>query len=231
MSVRSEVGAVIVAVVLAATVIGAGAADTPSANPPAQKDLFQSLSLGSRKEPIQIDADALELDYKGSTILYKGNVRVRQGDVTLTSNLLTIRYDSDAGKRAKTSGEKPASSDAPVATAPGGAGSIKEIVAEGDVKITQGDRIAEGRRAVFDREKQTIVLSDRAVLHEGRNQVAGDRIVVYLKEERSVVESGGNSRVTAVLYPGSEEGGDKEEKGDKKAVPPVAQRDATPDQP
>jgi len=68
------------------------------------------------------------------------------------------------------------------------------VVAEGQVRIHKGDRLAEGRRAVFDQAKQTIVLSDGAVLHEGPNQVAGDRIVVYLQEERSVVESGSNSR-------------------------------------
>jgi lipopolysaccharide transport protein LptA len=82
---------------------------------------------------------------------------------------------------------------------------IKEVVAEGHVRIHKGDRLAEGRRAVFDQAKQTIVLSDGAVLHEGPNQVAGDRIVVYLQEERSVVEGGSNSRVSAVFYPGTHE--------------------------
>ena len=86
---------------------------------------------------------------------------------------------------------------------------IKEIIAEGNVRIRQGTRLAEGRRAVFDQAKQTVVLSDGAVLHDGPNQVAGERVIVYLQEERSVVESGSNTRVKAVLYPGKEDGAGK----------------------
>ena len=159
-----------------------------------QHDLFGSLSLGSRKEPIHIDCDSLELDYKSSMITYRGNVRVTQGDVALTSDRLSIAYDRDAARN----------DNAASGAVPGhGVEGIKEVVAEGNVRIRRGDRLAEGRQAVFDQAKQTIVLSDGAVLHEGPNQVAGDRIIVYLQEERSVVEGGSNSRVTAVLYPTS----------------------------
>jgi len=60
-------------------------------------------------------------------------------------------------------------------------------------------RSARGR-AEFDQAKQTVVLSDDAVVHDGSNEVSGDRIVVYLNENRSVVE-GGSGRVRAVLFP------------------------------
>jgi len=177
--------------------VALGAQEKPRpARPTDQTDLFRSLSLGSSKEPIRINSDSLELDYRGSTLTYRGNVQVAQGDVTLTSDRLSITYDRDAARR-----------DSGGAAAPGAvagrgdADKIKEVVAEGRVRIRKGDRLAEGKRAVFDQAKQTIVLSDGAVLHEGPNQVAGDRIVVYLQEERSVVESGSNSRVSAVFYP------------------------------
>jgi len=178
--------------------VGAGAGETAHpARPTDQTDLFRSLSLGSRKEPIRINSDSLELDYRGSTLTYRGNVQVVQGDVTMTSDRLSITYDRDAARR-------DAAGPAPAAAAGrGDADKVKEVVAEGRVRIRKGDRLAEGRRAVFDQAKQTIVLSDGAVLHEGPNQVAGDRIVVYLQEERSVVESGSNSRVSAIFYPGA----------------------------
>ena len=51
-----------------------------------------------------------------------------------------------------------------------------------------------------------LVLGGDPVLRDGPNEVTGDRIVVYLDEGRSVVESGGKKRVSAVLYPGSERG-------------------------
>ena len=68
-----------------------------------------------------------------------------------------------------------------------------------DVKYT-AHGWATGGRAVFDQERRTLVLSENPVLHDGPNQIAGDRVVVYLDENRSVVE-GGDKRVKAVLFP------------------------------
>jgi lipopolysaccharide export system protein LptA len=190
--------------------------------------LFQSLSLGSNKGPVRIDSDSLELDYKSSNVTYRGHVQVTQGDVTLTSDQLSITYDPSAVKQ----NDQPAAGATPKPKT--GAGSdadkIKEIVAEGNVKIRQGTRLAEGRRAVFDQAKQTVVLSDGAVLHDGPNQVAGERVIVYLKEDRSVVESGSNSRVKAVLYPGKDEG--KNEGAAKATALPIqAKESATATEP
>jgi len=174
-------------------------------------DLFQNLSLGSNKEPINITADGMELDYKGSVLTYSGNVKVVQGDATLTSDRLEITYDRQAVQPSASSSPGaaaavPAPASSPAAGASKGGSTtdtdkIKQIIAEGHVRMQRGDRVAEGRRAVFDQAKQTIVLSDHAVLHEGQNQVAGDRIIVYLQDQRSVVESSSNSRVSAVFYP------------------------------
>ena len=225
-------------------------AEAPAPKPAAaakhadQSDLFQSLALGSRKEPIRIHSDTLELDYKGSTLTYRGNVEVVQGDVTLNSDTLEITFDrgdkpaakkasaaksSDGSKpaeAAKPSDEDRAQAAANAVPGRGDADRIKEVVAEGRVKIRKGDRIAEGRRAVFDHDKQTIVLSDGAVLHEGQNQVAGDRIIVYLQEERSVVEGSSSSRVQAVFYPGSSTGTDEAKRLER--VGSAARGDAKP---
>lgn len=199
-----------VVVLLLASVAPSRADDakpTSAANSPGS--LFQSLSLGSNKGPVRIDSDSLELDYKSSNVTYLGHVQVTQGDVTLNSDRLSIKYDPAAVKRTDQPTDKPAGDPAPGPTPGKDADRIKEIVAEGNVRIRQGTRLAEGKRAVFDQAKQTVVLSDGAVLHDGPNQVAGERVIVYLQEERSVVESGSNSRVKAVLYPGKDESGAK----------------------
>ena len=199
------VGALVLVVCFAGTATGEDAKPTPTAHPAGPGGLFQSLSLGSGKGPVRIDADTLELDYKGSVVTYKGHVEVVQGDVTVNSDRLAIRYDPTAVKAKPDKPGAPAPSPSPGAAQGPDANKIKEIVAEGNVKIRQGTRIAEGRRAVFDQAKQTVVLSDNAVLHDGPNQVAGERVIVYLQEERSVVESGSNTRVKAVLYPGNKD--------------------------
>jgi lipopolysaccharide export system protein LptA len=77
---------------------------------------------------------------------------------------------------------------------------VHDVVAVGGVRIDQGTRWATGGKAVFDQTQRTLVLTENPILHEGPNEVAGDRVVVYLDENRSVVE-GGRKRVKAVLYP------------------------------
>lgn len=200
----------------------------PAAGAAQPSSLFQSLSLGSNKGPVHIDSDSLELDYKSSNVTYRGHVQVTQGDVTLTSDQLSITYDPAAVKQNKPA--DPSATPGPKSAAGSDADKIKEIVAEGNVRIKQGTRLAEGRRAVFDQAKQTVVLSDGAVLHDGPNQVAGERVIVYLKEDRSVVESGSNSRVKAVLYPGKDDAKKDEGKVDASAptVSPLPTQPAAP---
>src|SRR5262245_12783911 len=93
----------------------ASAAPGAAAGPPDQLDLFQNLSLGSSKEPINITADGMQLDYKASVLTYSGNVKVIQGDATLSSDRLEITYDRQAVQ-----GTPP--SPVPGAAAAGGSG-------------------------------------------------------------------------------------------------------------
>jgi lipopolysaccharide export system protein LptA len=138
--------------------------------------LLDALSFSSKRDPISVSADALEFDYRTRVLTYKGDVEVTQGDTKLQSETLRVVLDDHAQNQ------------------------VKEIVADGNVRVSQGPRWATGGRAEFDQVKQTVVLSNDAVVHDGSNEVSGDRIVVYLNENRSVVE-GGNGRVRAVLFP------------------------------
>jgi lipopolysaccharide export system protein LptA len=129
-----------------------------------------------------------------------------QGDVKLHSDNLTITLAGDAKDAKKNAGQKPAEKPAADAAAdqataaPDEQARVKEIVAAGNVRIDQGLRWAVGGRAVFDQDNRTLILTENPVLHEGKNEVAGDRVVVFLDEDRSVVE-GGRKRVKAVLFP------------------------------
>lgn len=143
---------------------------------PAGNDLLGGLSFTSNREPIAVSADALEFDYRTHVLTYKGGVEVTQGDMKLYSDKLTVALDEHVENR------------------------VKEVVADGQVRLSKGPRWATGGRAVFDQAQHTVVLSQNAELHDGPNQVSGDRVVVYLDQERSVVE-GGSGRVKAVLYP------------------------------
>jgi lipopolysaccharide export system protein LptA len=147
----------------------------------ASQDSTNGFSLpGSEStEPVEIEAKSLEFDARENVAVFRGDVVTTQGDVVMRSAVLRVEFAQSNGKIGRV--ERPQS-----------------VVAEGDVRITQGARVALGNRAEFDEAERMLVLSGDAVLHEGSNQVRGERIIVYLDEDRSVVE-GTNTRVKAIL--------------------------------
>jgi lipopolysaccharide export system protein LptA len=157
---------------------------------------FSASEFGRRKEPITINSDALEYDYKGNVVVYRGDVQATQGPVKLRSDVLTVTFEQ--------AGDRPAAETAGV-PASNGTRRLRQIVATGKVRIDHGTRWATGGRAIFDQAARTVVLTEEPVLHDGANEVVGDRVVVYLDEDRSVVE-GGRKRVKAVLYPDKDDG-------------------------
>lgn len=190
------------------------------ATPPGSS-LIDSLSLTSRHEPIHVSSRTLEFFYEDKRIVYRDNVVAVQGDVTVKSDLLTVTYEDAPplplavtpvkGKNP----ENPTRQEKPQEAKPlSSKQQLKEIVAEGHVEITSGDRRATAKKAVFNEAQRVVVLSGDAVMQEGGNQVTGERVTVYLDEKRSKVESGGGSRrAEMVLIP--EQGGE-ERKGVKK---------------
>ncbi len=155
---------------------GSGSGSETAASAGGLEGLLGGFSLGGERGPVRVDADTMEFDYKTMVLTYRGQVVVTQADMTLRSDLLRVVLDRDRPQRPK------------------------EVVAEGSVRIDKGERRATGGRAVFDDDARTVVLSDDARLRDGPNEVAGERVVVYLDEQRSVVQ-GGPDRVRAVLYP------------------------------
>jgi lipopolysaccharide export system protein LptA len=157
--------------------------------------LFDGADFGNRKDPVIITSDALEYDYKGNVVTYRGDVVTTQGDLKMRSDTLTVTFDRDGSAPAPAQGKTRAPE------APSDAKQrLRQIVAVGNVRIDNGARWATGGRAVFDQGDRTLVLTETPVIHDGSNEVAGDRVVVYLDENRSVVE-GGRKRVKAVFHP------------------------------
>jgi lipopolysaccharide export system protein LptA len=151
-----------------------------------------SLSLTSQKEPIQIKANELEWLYDEQRIIYRGNVVAIQGDTTLKCNVLTVTYETPPETEAKSVQSKPERASSKER--------FKEVVAEGSVDITSGERHATGKKAVFNEASRTVVLSGDAVLLDGGNQVAGETVTWFLDEKRGTVVG----RAEMVIIPESQ---------------------------
>ena len=200
---RSARSLVLALVIVAGRATGA---QEPEAKPADAKPADSFLGIGGprSKDPITITSDNLEYEYKDGVVVYRGDVLAVQGDVKVRSNELRITLvKSEDGKASDPTGT------APLASA--SSSKLQAVVASGNVRIDQGTRWAVGGKATFDQKNRTLVLTESPVLHDGPNEVAGDRVVVYLDQDRSVVE-GGRRRVKAVLFPDNKD--DKTKKND-----------------
>jgi lipopolysaccharide export system protein LptA len=130
----------------------------------------------NKKDPIYITADWMEADQSKNSIVYKGRVVTVQNDMTMRSEMLTAFYDPDTKQ-------------------------MKQIVAEGKVNATQGNRVATGEKAVFDDKSKTVTLTGNPVMRQGNSQVSGTKVIYFTEQDRSTVEGDKNNRVTAVMFP------------------------------
>lgn len=158
------------------TAFAAGRKTPAAGDVPAGDSLLQGLSFTRSKEPVTITADALEFDYRSRVLTYRGKVMTQQGDTQLQADLLTLTFEKNEGNR------------------------LESVVAEGNVRLLKGEREATAARAEFDQKERIVVLRKDAVVRSGQNEVRGEKITVYLDDERTIVE-GGENRVHAVIYP------------------------------
>jgi lipopolysaccharide export system protein LptA len=130
----------------------------------------------NKKDPIYMTADWMEADQSKNSIVFKGRVVMVQNDMTMRSEMLTAYYDPETKQ-------------------------MNQIIAEGKVNATQGNRVATGEKAVFDDKSKTVTLTGNPVMRQGNNQVSGTRVIYFTEQDRSTVEGDKNNRVTAVMFP------------------------------
>jgi lipopolysaccharide export system protein LptA len=152
-------------------------------------------------QSIQIVSDRLDAYSEKKMVVFSGNAVATQSGRVIKSDQLVVHYREEPGKKSK---------DAPKTRDDMGA--LEKIEAKGHVTVTQGERIVTGDYAVFLHDSQKIVMTGNAVMREGRNVVRGEKITVFLDEDRGIVESSENKRVKAIIYPDD----DKERKSDQR---------------
>ena len=85
---------------------------------------------------------------------------------------------------------------------------MRQIVAEGKVNATQGNRVATGDKAVFDDQAKTITLTGNPVMRQGNSQVSGTKVVYFMDQDRAIAEGDGKIRVQATIFPDELKGQD-----------------------
>lgn len=160
------------------------------AAPVAGEPQSQKKNQVTGSEPIRIDSDRLDAYNDQRLVVFSGNAVAVQGDKTIKSEKILLYY-----KKEESGAQKVASKEV------GKTGDLERIEAKGNVILTQGERVVTGDEAVYYQGSQKIVMSGNAVMRENRNIIRGDRIVVFINENRGMVESTQRKRVTATIYP------------------------------
>lgn len=139
-------------------------------------------------KPIEIEADALEVEDAKQTATFSGNVRVVQGDIRMKSDRVTVHYDG--------SGQ-------------GGGSRISRISATGNVLVSSPDQqTASGEWATYTVRSRQIEMGNSVVLRQGENVIRGSRLTVDLASGQARVtggsggETGGTTRVRGLFQPG-----------------------------
>jgi lipopolysaccharide export system protein LptA len=134
---------------------------------------------GGSEEPIQIEADALEVRDEEKLAIYSGNVRARQGETLLQAPEMHVFYSGRLDDN-----QQPGSG-------------ISRIEAP-DVVVSSVDQTATGDRMVIDMNADLITMTGNVVLTEGKNVVRGERLVVNMTTKQGRVEGG---RVQTLITP------------------------------
>jgi lipopolysaccharide export system protein LptA len=156
--------------------------------------------------PMRITATRLEADQKAGIIIFSGQVKALYGDSTLYSDKLLV-YLKKQPAPPKGAAKPPEDKTEQSPLGDLGAGKIDRIVAKGQVRFVQADRVATGDEAIYYKDKDEVVLLGNPQLWQAENTLKGERIVFNIKSNKVLVESSPQRRVEALLYSkGSPEG-------------------------
>jgi lipopolysaccharide export system protein LptA len=155
---------------------------------------------GNSKDPIQIDADKLDVFDKEGRAVFSGNVVAVQGDSTMRCSTMTVFYASGRAAGGLT-GSRQATPAASTGAQDDGA--IRKIDCQGPVTVTSKTQTATGDAAVFDKAANKVILSGNVALSDGPNVTRGERLVYDLTAGVANMETAPGGRVKALFVPGS----------------------------
>lgn len=131
---------------------------------------FQGLQ-NVRGLPVEMAADALEVNNTTGETVLRGNAVLGQGDMRIAAPEIRIFYDA------------------------GGTNAIRRLEATGGVTLVTTQEAAEGQSAVYDVAAATVRMTGSVILTQGPNILSGDELFVDLRAGQGRMEG----RVRSIL--------------------------------
>jgi lipopolysaccharide export system protein LptA len=174
--------------------------------------LFLGIAAVSAGETVNttITSQKLTVRNQENKAIFEGAVVLTKGELVVHSDVMVVFFELTEPKSdsKKMDHRRSGKLSVPPTSSPSGDGSmptmsnrtVSKIEATGRVRIEKGEGRATCHRALYYADEERIVLTGDPVAWEKGTRVAGNKITMYLAENRSVVE--GESRV--LIEPQSE---------------------------
>jgi lipopolysaccharide export system protein LptA len=120
----------------------------------------------STGEPLVITAKSMHAEQLRDKVTFTEKVTLKKEGMTLTSDVMTVFYDA-------------VSKD------------IRKVEAHGNVSVRKDGRVAHANNALYSREAETIVLTGDANIIENENKIGGEKITLFMADDRSIIEGRG----------------------------------------
>ncbi len=133
--------------------------------------------------PVEITADALELDQAAGTAIFIGTVRVGQGELRLAADRVEVFYAAEGQGEA----------------AGGSTGAVQRMFATGNVMLSNGAEAAEAERATYEVASGVVEMEGSVLLTQGRNALSSERLRIDLNAGTGRLEG----RVQTIFVPGA----------------------------
>lgn len=146
--------------------------------------------------PIEISADAADIDQLKRVAVLSGGVVAEQGPLRIEADKVTVYYAEGGGSAAGLEGQ------------------IERLEASGHVKVTRPGEEVRSSAATYRMKERAILMSGGVVAVRGKNVVKGDKLTIDLAREIIKLDaSAGGGRVKGLFTP------EKTGEGDSGAKP------------
>jgi lipopolysaccharide export system protein LptA len=113
--------------------------------------------------------------------IFRGNVKMVQEELVVHSEIMIVHFQEK-----ETSTRTPVGQD----TSQQSNKEIRFIEAKGHVRIASGESRATCERAIYDKRAEKIILRGSPVTWQEGTRIRGQKMTMFLKENRSIVEGG-----------------------------------------
>jgi lipopolysaccharide export system protein LptA len=157
--------------------LAVGLAAVPLASLAMAQQPVSALKGHDANAPIDISSGRIEVQERADRAIFAGNVVARQGDLTLSTERLTVAYSSVGGIE------------------------INRLDASGGVVVKSPSETARGNFGIYDLDRKLITLVGAVQLNRGGSQINGQRLTIDLNSGRAVMSGApgidqNNGRVT-----------------------------------